>query len=66
MERGHAMNTNARPARAVRAWLAAAATLALSACGDVEVGEGRVLACLDEHDDALGDSCEAALDALEE
>ena len=35
-------------------------------CGDVEVGEGRVLACLDSHEDALGASCEAALDALED
>lgn len=33
-------------------------------CGDVEVGEGRVLACLDDHDDELGDECEVALDEL--
>lgn len=33
-------------------------------CGDVEVGEGRVLQCLDDHDDELGEVCEDALDAL--
>ena len=30
-------------------------------CGDVKVGEGRVLACLEEHNDQLGDSCKKAI-----
>ncbi len=30
-------------------------------CGDVKVGEGRVLACLEEHGDQLGDSCKKAI-----
>jgi hypothetical protein len=33
-------------------------------CGDVEVGEGRVLACLDEHEDELSKACEATVDEL--
>ncbi len=33
-------------------------------CGNVEVGEGRVLACLDEHDEELSDTCESAVDEL--
>ena len=30
-------------------------------CSEVEVGEGRVLACLEEHADALGDACKKAI-----
>jgi len=30
-------------------------------CGDVKVGEGRVLACLEEHADQLGDGCKKAI-----
>ena len=33
-------------------------------CGNVELGGGRVLACLNEHDDELSDTCEAAVDDL--
>lgn len=32
-----------------------------SLCGDVAVGEGRILACLDEHEAELGEACRAAL-----
>jgi hypothetical protein len=35
-------------------------------CGDVEVGEGRVLACLDEHDDELGEACDDVLERIED
>jgi hypothetical protein len=42
----------------------ACATELQTHCGDVVVGEGRVLACLDDHDDALSDGCESALDEL--
>ncbi len=35
-------------------------------CGNVELGEGRVLACLNEHDDELSDTCKAAVDDLVE
>ena len=31
-------------------------------CGEVELGEGRVLACLDAHHDELADSCKDAID----
>ena len=34
-------------------------------CGEVEVGEGRVLACLDQHEAELGATCKAAVDDLE-
>jgi hypothetical protein len=34
-------------------------------CGDVEVGEGRVLACLDEHDDELSEACDDVLERIE-
>lgn len=44
----------------------ACATELQTHCADVEVGEGRVLTCLDDHDDALSDGCEAALDELVE
>ena len=30
-------------------------------CEDVEAGEGRILACLDEHDKQLGESCKQAI-----
>ena len=30
-------------------------------CGDVKAGEGRILACLEENADALGDPCRKAL-----
>ena len=30
-------------------------------CGDVEVGEGRILACLKEHDAEVGNACRKAL-----
>lgn len=30
-------------------------------CADVEVGEGRVLACLDEHQSEISDSCKNAI-----
>ena len=30
-------------------------------CGDVQAGEGRILACLEENDAALGDPCKKAL-----
>jgi hypothetical protein len=30
-------------------------------CGEVEAGEGRILACLEENDASLGDSCKKAL-----
>lgn len=30
-------------------------------CADVALGEGRILACLEEHDAELGDSCKTAL-----
>jgi hypothetical protein len=33
-------------------------------CGDVEVGEGRVIMCLDEHDDDLSDQCATAVDEM--
>lgn len=32
-----------------------------TSCGDVQAGEGRILACLEENDDSLGDSCKKAL-----
>lgn len=32
-----------------------------SLCGGVELGEGRILACLDEHPDKVGDSCKKAV-----
>lgn len=32
-----------------------------SFCGDVEVGEGRILACLDEHEEEIGDGCKKAI-----
>jgi len=30
-------------------------------CGDVKAGEGRILACLEENGEALGDPCKKAL-----
>jgi hypothetical protein len=42
----------------------ACATELQTHCADVEVGEGRVLACLNDHDDELSDGCEVALDEL--
>ena len=30
-------------------------------CDDVEAGEGRILSCLDQHADELGDSCQRAI-----
>jgi Cysteine rich repeat len=33
-------------------------------CGDVEVGEGRVLACLNDHADELSKDCDEAVDDL--
>ena len=30
-------------------------------CSDVEMGEGRILACLDEHQQELGESCKDAI-----
>lgn len=30
-------------------------------CGDVKSGEGRILSCLEENGEALGDSCKTAL-----
>ena len=33
-------------------------------CRDVEVGEGRVMMCLDEHEDDLSEQCGAAVDEL--
>lgn len=33
-------------------------------CADVEIGDGRVLQCLDDHDDELSEVCDAALDEL--
>ena len=32
-----------------------------SLCSDVEVGEGRLLACLDENEEEVGESCKAAI-----
>ena len=32
-----------------------------SLCGDVYVGEGRILACLDEHEEKIGDGCKKAI-----
>jgi len=32
-----------------------------SLCGDVAVGEGRILACLDEHEAELGEACRTAI-----
>ena len=32
-----------------------------SLCSEVEAGEGRILACLAEHEDELGDDCSQAL-----
>lgn len=33
-------------------------------CADVEMGEGRILQCLDDHDDELGMACDKALEDL--
>ena len=30
-------------------------------CSDVEIGEGRVLACLDENEEDVGESCKTAI-----
>ena len=30
-------------------------------CSDVEVGEGRILACLNENEEEVGDACKAAV-----
>ena len=30
-------------------------------CRDVELGEGRILACLDEHSEEVGDGCKKAV-----
>jgi hypothetical protein len=30
-------------------------------CGDVVMGEGKILACLDEHEDDVGESCKKAI-----
>lgn len=30
-------------------------------CSDVEMGEGRILACLSEHEAEIGESCKAAI-----
>jgi hypothetical protein len=30
-------------------------------CRNVELGEGRILACLDEHSEEVGDSCKKAV-----
>jgi len=30
-------------------------------CGDVAIGEGRILACLDEHEAELGEACRTAI-----
>ncbi len=30
-------------------------------CSDVEVGDGRILACLNEHDDKVGEGCKKAV-----
>ena len=32
-----------------------------SLCGNVDVGEGRILACLDEHEEEIGDGCKKAI-----
>ena len=32
-----------------------------SICGDVKAGEGRILACLEENGESLGESCKKAL-----
>ena len=32
-------------------------------CAEVEIGEGRILRCLDEHEDELGDACRTAMAA---
>ena len=31
-------------------------------CSDVAMGEGRILNCLEEHEDAVSDACNAAVD----
>lgn len=36
----------------------------LERCGDVELGEGRVLMCLKDNADATSDACDAAVDYL--
>ncbi len=30
-------------------------------CGEVELGEGRILACLEEHEAKLGDACKSVI-----
>ena len=30
-------------------------------CGEVELGEGRILACLEEHEAELGDACKSVI-----
>ncbi len=30
-------------------------------CGDIAVGEGRILACLSEHEGAVTESCKEAI-----
>jgi len=32
-----------------------------SLCGDVEAGEGRILACLEQHEEKIGDGCKTAI-----
>jgi len=32
-----------------------------SLCGNVMAGEGRILACLESHEDAVGDACKKAI-----
>lgn len=35
-----------------------------SLCGDVRAGEGRILACLQQNDEQLGDNCRTAISAM--
>lgn len=43
---------------------AACQTEIVTLCGDVELGDGRLLECLDENEDDIGEDCEDALDEL--
>lgn len=48
-------------AAAIRYFAESCETEITTLCRDVQAGQGRILACLNEHDDQVGDACRKAI-----
>jgi len=46
---------------AINYFAASCETEITTLCGDVRLGEGRILACLEENDDQVGEACKKAI-----